>query len=248
MTTLEIRIPGPKSAAVVAEFLPKIIEANNEDNDAFEAKADARWAAERAGVGTGNIGQPQPSSDSPATGTLGLVTVTSAEPPKRRAGRVYGKASAGKTRRSGEELMEDKELDELALALGKSADDLMSASVAELLLAWRKESNEAPQRNITATPEDRKDPANPEPAEEEAEEALTGEIVDDANVAPPPATLDDVKAAMNKYLTKFGPGAFTPENRKAMLQGYEGLSKLPTDDPGLYGKIVVGIEDMIRNG
>lgn len=141
------------------------------------------------------------------------------------AHREFGKAPEGKTRRTKEEIAEDEELAELALKAGIPTDKLedavrkdghqaVKAQIEDHLartVPERREVRIAPtkQANISANPEDRQDPENPEDAAQDAADEQAE--VDAARDAENPLTLDDLREAMNALVEKKG----MPEVQKA---------------------------------
>lgn len=96
----------------------------------------------------------------------------------------------------------------------------------------RQETEPAP--NISASPEDRRDPEDIDEAEivEEEQPALT-------------ATADEVKEAMRAYVQQFGEPAFV--THKARLIGAPRLLDLP-DDPEVYGAVLGRLRRAVEAG
>lgn len=141
-----------------------------------------------------------------------------AEAPKRER----GKPASGKARRTKEEIAEDEAAD---------AADAAQAAPAEV------------QPNIS-TGEERIDPTTAEDAAQDAaDEAAEAEVV-----KPKELTHDDVRAALQKYVTRFGMAAAMEDGPKVftMLFGDEvvKVSAVPADQDSL-GKAVAGIEEML---
>lgn len=135
--------------------------------------------------------------------------------------RERGKPAPGKARRTKEEIAEDEPAD--------AAEATATAT-------------EAPS-NIS-TGEDRIDPATAEDAAQDAaDEAAEAEVV-----KPKELTHDDVRAALQKYVTRFGMAAAMEDGPKVftMLFGDEvvKVSAVPSDQDSL-GKAVAGIEEML---
>lgn len=141
-----------------------------------------------------------------------------AEAPKRER----GKPSPGRARRTKEEIAEDEAAD---------AADAAQAAPAEV------------QPNIS-TGEERIDPATAEDAAQDAaDEAAEAEVV-----KPKELSHDDVRAALQKYVTRFGMAAAMEDGPKVftMLFGDEvvKVSAVPADQDSL-AKAVAGIEEML---
>ena len=135
--------------------------------------------------------------------------------------RERGKPAPGKARRTKEEIAEDE-----------------AADAAEATAP----ATEAPS-NISAG-EERIDPATAEDAAQDAaDEAAEAEVV-----KPKELTHDDVRAALQKYVTRFGMAAAMEDGPKvfSMLFGDEvvKVSAVPADQDSL-GKAVAGIEEML---
>ena len=131
------------------------------------------------------------------------------------AHREFGKAPEGKSRRTKEEIAEDDELAALAEKAGVSIEDV-EAAVRERghasVIAHLKDDVEqgtTPAANISANPEDRQDPENPEDAAQDAADEQAE--VDAGRDAENPLTLDDLREAMNALVEKKG----MPEVQKA---------------------------------
>lgn len=141
-----------------------------------------------------------------------------AEAPKRER----GKPAPSKARRTKEEIAEDEAAD--------AADAAQAAPT------------EAPA-NIS-TGEERIDPATAEDAAQDAaDEAAEAEVV-----KPKELSHDDVRAALQKYVTRFGMAAAMEDGPKVftMLFGDEvvKVSAVPADQDSL-AKAVAGIEEML---
>lgn len=198
---IELYIGGPKQAAVYAEFLPKFVAAVAED----DAARQEYYAS---------LPPPAPPAvepDAPAKD-------------KEDAGdRVYGQAGEGRARRTKAEMAEDKEIDDLAAAVGVTAlpDDRPAAE----LLADLKTKAESVK--TVDTVED-------------------VEIVDDGTEARTYThtyTHDDVRDALGRYAAKFG----MPEAQKhgPKLMGAAKISAIPDEQDALRAA-VEGIEAAIN--
>lgn len=132
--------------------------------------------------------------------------------------RKYGESDWDKARRTKEQMATDKEIDELAGALGVEIDKTVPADRLVMQLREQSAAGAAEsEANISSNPEDRKDPA---------EEALTGEIVDDTVY-----TRDDVRQKLGEYAEKFGMASAQKEGPK--LLGATKLSEIP-DTPEAF--------------
>jgi hypothetical protein len=142
--------------------------------------------------------------------------------------RERGKPSPGKARRTKEEIAEDEAADK--------AD-------AERAAAGAETGAEVADRQISQSPEDRQDPDNPqdaadEKAETEATKAASGKKL----------THDDARAALGKYVNRFGMEAALEDGPKVLnLLFGEGVSKVSAipDDQDSLAKAVAGIEEML---
>ncbi len=161
-----------------------------------------------------------------------------AEAPKRER----GKPSPGRARRTKEEIAEDEAADAAEAAAPLTVvkhvtlpDDATSEQVAEAFAGLKA--------NIS-TGEERIDPATAEDAAQDAaDEAAEAEVV-----KPKELSHDDVRAALQKYVTRFGMAAAMEDGPKVftMLFGDEvvKVSAVPSDQDSL-GKAVAGIEEML---
>lgn len=135
--------------------------------------------------------------------------------------RERGKPAPGKARRTKEEIAEDE-----------AADAAEATAFA----------TEAPS-NIS-TGEERIDPATAEDAAQDAAD----EAAEAETVKPKELSHDDVRAALQKYVTRFGMAAAMEDGPKVftMLFGDEvvKVSAVPSDQDSL-GKAVAGIEEML---
>lgn len=135
------------------------------------------------------------------------------EEPKERTGssaRKYGESDWDKARRTKEQMATDKEIDELAAALGVEIDKTVPADRLVMELREKSAAGES-KANISASPEDRKDPT---------EEAKTGEILDDKEY-----TIEDAREALGRYAEKYGMAMCQKEGPK--LLGATKLSEIP---------------------
>lgn len=145
--------------------------------------------------------------------------------PRKQSGvakRLYGEAPEGKRRRTNEEMAEDREIEELAAALGY---DLPTGQVAgEVVMRWRQESAEAAEKvevkpAISTTPEDRRPPAEQT------------------------ATKDEVRDALSKLVEKLGMADTIGWLRST--HGYAKLSDVP-EDGIIYGRIVASAQEKLK--
>lgn len=163
--------------------------------------------------------------------------------PRKQSGvakRLYGEAPEGKRRRTNEEMAEDREIEELAAALGH---DLPTGEVAgEVVMRWRQESAEAAEKvevkpAISTTPEDRRPPAEPKPAP----------VVEDAEIVSDEpeqtATKDEVRDALSKLVEKLGMADTIGWLRST--HGYAKLSDVP-EDGIIYGRIVASAQEKLK--
>lgn len=138
---------------------------------------------------------------------------TSTEEPKERTGssaRKYGESDWDKARRTKEQMATDKEIEELASALSVEIDKTVPADRLVMELREKSAAGES-KANISASPEDRKDPT---------EEAKTGEILDDKEY-----TIEDAREALGRYAEKYGMAMCQKEGPK--LLGATKLSEIP---------------------
>ena len=153
-----------------------------------------------------------------ATEAMQAEQAEQAEAPKRER----GKPSAGRARRTKEEIAEDEAAD---------AADAAQAAPAEA------------QPNIS-TGEERIDPTTAEDAAQDAAD----EAAEAETVKPKELSHDDVRSALQKYVTRFGMAAAMEDGPKvfSMLFGDEvvKVSAVPADQDSL-GKAVAGIEEML---
>jgi hypothetical protein len=219
---MEVKIwtEGPNTAAAMATFLIEWHKAKEADQDYWNKKhAGDPFASAPVSVGS----LPAATLDSEPVGQT-------EEAPKKsqRGGRRYGQPSAGKARRTKEELAEDAELDGLSASLGHAIPE--DEPVADLLIAWRAESAakaEEPQRAITATPEDR------QPVEEP--KVVTGEIVDDffGDEPAPVYTKDDLKKALEAVFKAKGNDMPATSAWLEKVAGVRKMSEVAEDKFGL---------------
>lgn len=135
------------------------------------------------------------------------------EEPKERPGssaRKYGESDWDKARRTKEQMATDKEIEELASALGVEIDKTVPADRLVMELREKSAAGES-KANISTSPEDRKDPT---------EEAKTGEVLDDKEY-----TIEDAREALGRYAEKYGMAMCQKEGPK--LLGATKLSEIP---------------------
>lgn len=123
--------------------------------------------------------------------------------------REFGKAPEGKTRRTKEEIAEDDKVGELAeqadIPVERLEDEIRKhghAKVIEELERRLYDAGRKPEANISASPEDRRDPENPADAEQDAADEQAE--VDAARDPEAPLTLDDLRSAMNEFVEAKG--------------------------------------------
>lgn len=140
--------------------------------------------------------------------------------------RERGQPSPGKARRTKAEIAED---------------EAAAAQAAE-------------QPNISVSPEDRQDPDNPEPADDE--ETAAADAADEAAetaAAKTALTLDDVRNALSKYVTTYGMAAAQADGPKliAKVLGKPHDDAAPCkisdlgEDQALLAKAIAGVDEMI---
>lgn len=150
------------------------------------------------------------------------------EEPKKNdtAARKFGESDWDKARRTKEQMATDKEIEELASALEVEIDKTVPAD--RLVMQLREQSAAGSEKaNISSSPEDRKDPA---------EEALTGEIVEDVS-------LEDVRQKLGEYAEKFGMAEAQKSGPK--LLGAAKLSEIPDTNEArkaAYDNLTAAIE------
>lgn len=124
--------------------------------------------------------------------------------------RAYGQSEAGKARRTKVQIAEDEEIEKLAAALG--VVDIPTDRPAEVVLEKLRAASAAQdQPQISANPEDRRDPAGDDTPSDEI----------------PPATREDVRNALAAYAEKFGMPA--AQKNGPQLLGAGKISEIPDD-------------------
>ncbi len=153
---------------------------------------------------------PEPKPDTPEE-----------KPAPKSDARKFGESDADKARRTKEQMATDKEIEELAGALGVEIDKTVPAD--RLVIALREQSASAggTKPNISENPEDRKEPT---------EEVQT-------------FTRDDVREWLGKYAEKFGMA--TAQKEGPSLLGAPKLSEIP-DDPAAFAKAVTNLQAAIE--
>lgn len=167
---------------------------------------------------------PELAGDQPAEEQTGEPDVApTAEAPKRER----GKPSAGRARRTKEEIAEDEAADR---------------AEAEAALAGQIAQDEATP--LISTGEERIDPTTPEDAAQDAAD----EAAEAAQTAQPTLTHDDVRAALQRYVKAYGMPAAMEDGPKVfgMLfgAGVVKVSDIPTDQEALI-KAVAGVDEML---
>ena len=154
------------------------------------------------------------------------------------AARMYGQSGKGSGRRTKAEIAEDEEIDRLIKELGGHwTAPSANTPAAELLDQLRKvkdEQDAEPEQKpqISESPEDRKDPEEvPDAAPQEPDETPAAE-----------ATRDDLKAAMSRYVEKFGMAA--AKEKLPGVMGYQRQSEVP-DDPAEFAAVIAKIDEAI---
>jgi len=183
---------------------------------------------------TVGIDRARPGSDTTVTATVEqtsegpVVRDVKEEPAPEKAAsatgpiRQFGKAPEGKSRRTKEEIAEDDAVAALAEKAGVPTDKLEAAIADRGHAAVMAEIQnhldaQGGQPNISASPEDRRNPDDPQDAADEKAEADAGH--DGDNV-----TIDDLREAMNAFVEKKG----MPEAQKSGPGIFEGaLGKPP---------------------
>ncbi len=174
-----------------------------------------------ADAGLGEAMAASPASGEWAAEPPAHAAPAEAEAPKRER----GKPSPGRARRTKEEIAEDA-----------------AADKADALLA---EGREIPdEKPLISSGEERIDPTT----EEDATQDAADEAAEAEATKPAELTHDDVRAALQKYLTAFGTPAAMEDGPKVltMMFGAEvtKVSAVPSDQASL-AKAVAGIEEML---
>lgn len=136
-------------------------------------------------------------------------------------GRKFGESDPDKARRTKEQMATDKEIEELAAALGVAIDSTVPAD--RLIISLREASAAAgkgeQEANISSSPEDRKDP-------------------DEIGAA----TREDVREMMAKCVEKFGMAWMQKEGPKMLGAGK--LSEIP-DEPAAFAKAIMNLSEAL---
>lgn len=162
------------------------------------------------------------------TASEAIAEAEDAEKTKRNtAARKYGESDWDKKRRTKEQMAVDTEIEELTSALGIEIDKTVPADRLVVLLREQSASatdetdtNDKP--NISASPEDRKEP-----------ETVEAEVV---------YTRDDVRDMLGKYAEKFGMAQAQKEGPG--LMGAPKISEIP-DNPEAFAKAVRNIKEAL---
>lgn len=158
-------------------------------------------------------GVPQPSDPYKAvaetitrdeSGQSSGFTATTTETAETTDERMRGKASGGRARRTKDEIAEDEQLEKLAVSAGvpiEQVDNALSNGIPRATVVSELEAKVA-KGNMGADPENRISPED-EPEVQEQDKADEQAEVEANREPEKPLTLDDVKAAMTAYVTKF---------------------------------------------
>lgn len=208
---ITLTVTGENAEEVVREILALV---DFENNDRARGRTAAPTTATR----------PAASEPAAATETVSQTPVEETTVADTTAGpfRQFGKAPEGKSRRTKEEIAEDDAVAALAEKAGVPTDKLEAAisdrgHAAVMAEIQNHLDAQGDQPNISASPEDRRNPDDPQDAADEKAEADAGH--DGDNV-----TIDDLREAMNAFVEKKG----MPEAQKSGPGIFEGaLGKPP---------------------
>ncbi len=149
-------------------------------------------------------------------------------------GRLRGKASGGRARRTKDEIAEDEQLEKLAVAAGvpiEQVDNALNNGIGrETVVAELEAVIEAGRQakgNMGSDPENRVGPED-EPEVQEQDNADEQAEVEATREPEKPLTVDDVRAAMGLYVGKFEIAA-TQEDGPSIFA--DALGKPPGDEP-----------------
>jgi hypothetical protein len=177
-------------------------------------------------VGSIGSGEAQ-ASEGTSTSAVSDLSAEQADKPKRER----GKPSEGRARRTKEEIAEDEEADK--------ADAARAAAGAET-------GAEVADRQISQSPEDRRDPENEADAQQDAADEAA-ETAQQKEALGKKLTHDDARAALGAYVKAYGMPAALEDGPKVltMLFGDEvtKVSAIPDDQESL-AKAVAGINEM----
>ena len=210
---ITLTITGENAEEVVREILSLVdFESNDRARGRTTASAtETRRPPEAEPAVTGDTTAQAPAEEA-------AVTDDAAGP-----FRQFGKAPEGKSRRTKEEIAEDDAVAALAEKAGVPVAKLEAAiadrghAAVSAEIRQHLDGQGGEQANISASPEDRRDPDNPQDAVDEKAEADAGRDEDTA-------TIDDLREAMNAFVEKKG----MPEAQKSGPGIFEGaLGKPP---------------------
>ena len=170
-------------------------------------------------------------TDSLATPVVSDLSDTPAATPAPQRDR--GKPAAGRARRTKEEIAEDEEADRRDAALAQAGTE--TGAVVQ-------------DRQISTSPEDRRDPDNPaDAAQDAADEAA--ETASAKAASGKKLTHDDVRSALGAYVKAYGMAAAQEDGPKVIAlmfgAGSSKVSDIP-DTPEALAKAVAGVEEMTR--
>jgi hypothetical protein len=173
-----------------------------------------------------------------ANRTLPVYAAKEAADAAPTAQRERGKPSPGNARRTKAEIAEDEAADAADAAVKKAGEET-GAIVADKQVEERG--------NISMSPEDRRDPNNPDDQQDAADEAAETAAGKDAEK---PLTLDDVRAALGKYVKAYGMAA-AQEDGPILIKkvlGDESKSKISDlpDDQAVLAKAIAGVDEMLE--
>ena len=205
---ITLTITGENAEEVVREIL-SLVDFENHDRARVRSTVPA-------------TATPAAAEPVAATETAPQAVVTEETSPAAGPFRQFGKAPEGKSRRTKEEIAEDDAVAALAEKAGVPTEKLEAAIADRGHAAVMAEIQnhldaQGGQPNISASPEDRRNPDDPQDAADEKAEADAGH--DGDNV-----TIDDLREAMNAFVEKKG----MPEAQKSGPGIFEGaLGKPP---------------------
>lgn len=130
------------------------------------------------------------------------------------------------------------------IVVNKTADEAAEKLVADKRPSGRTRAAKAEAAQITENPENRVNPE--EAAEREAQDQKDEAAEVKATVAK--LTLDDVRAALGKYVKAYGMPAAQEDGPKLIgkiIPGKTKISDIPADDQEIIKKTIAGVEEML---
>lgn len=238
MTTAKVFLRHPLEFRAFAKFCEEMADIA----PAVDAYNDARYGSGVTGS-AGRIGADQSETANEVLDPDGNPPTDAA--PATAPKRERGQPSPGKKRRTAAEIAEDDAAD---LADAQPIIDRAEAVAEAKTLA----EHAAEQSNISATPEDRQDPENPEPADDEETAAADAadEAAETAAASTGKLTHDSVRDALGKYVNLYGMAA-AQEDGPVLIKRVLGdetkgkISDLP-DDQAVLAKAIAGVEEMLK--